>query len=201
VSRNIDDAGFTAQWKILHLNRSYPQIWIGNEYNINNSEFGVRLLMPVDEYQKTTRTAKYAIMFIALTFLSFFMIEMLARRIMHPIHYILIGFALLVFYTLLLSLSEYLSFNSAYLISSLSIILLITGYTKSILKSYAYTSLILIILLVLYSYFYIILQMQDYALMMGSVALFTILGIVMYVTRKTDWFVVLQTKTTVDKTV
>lgn len=186
--REITSDGFNAQWKVLHLNRNYPQRWIGTRYKITPSSFGVNLLLPVDEYQKTMRTAKYAIMFIALTFLSFFMIELLNKKIIHPIQYLLIGFALLVFYTLLLSFSEHIVFKYAYLIASSGILILITTYTKSVLSSNLQTGMIAGILTILYGYLYIVLQLQDYALLMGSLGLFLILAIVMYLTRKIDWF-------------
>ncbi len=190
--REISSDGFRAEWKVLQLNRNFPQKWIGNQHNIAPSTFGVSLLLPVDEYQKTMRTAKYAIMFIALTFLSFFMIELLGKKVIHPIQYLLIGFALLVFYTLLLSLSEYLSFKYSYLIASIGILLLITAYTKNVLSDKLQTVVIATVLVVLYGYLYIILQLQDYALLMGSLGLFVILSIVMYLTRKIDWFAILK---------
>jgi len=176
----------------LHLNRNYPQRWLGNRYKLNGSSFGVNLLLPVDEYQKTMRTAKYAIMFIGLTFLSFFMIELLNRKSLHPIQYLLIGFALLVFYTLLLSFSEYMLFKYAYLIAGAGIIFLITAYTKSVLKSNLLTAVIFGLLLILYGYLYIVMQLQDLALLMGSVGLFVILAVVMYLTRKIDWFTIMK---------
>ena len=187
-SRVISESGFQAKWEILHLNRNYPQQWLGERYKIQPSEFGVNLLLPVDEYQKNMRTAKYAIMFIGLTFLSFFMIELLNRRTLHPIQYLLISFALLVFYTLLLSLSEHLLFKYAYLLASIGTIILITGYTKSVLKNNLQTVIILSILILLYGYLYIVLQLQDFALLMGSIGLFVILATVMFLTRKIDWF-------------
>ncbi len=184
----ISEDGFIANWKVLHLNRNYPQTWVGDKYNVENYAFGVDLLIPVDEYQKNTRTAKYAFMFICLTFLSFFMIELLNKNIMHPIQYLLIGFSLLVFYSLLLSISEHMSFKYAYLVSSSATIILISLYTLSVLKSKFQTSIIFSILLLLYVYLYIVIQLQDFALLIGNIGLFIILSIVMYLTRKIDWF-------------
>jgi inner membrane protein len=157
-----------------------------------SSAFGVNLLLPVDQYQKTMRTAKYAIMFISLTFLAFFMIELLNHKVLHPFHYLLIGFALVLFYTLLLSLSEHLGFDKAYGLAGAAILILITGYSKSVLASKIQTLLIAGILTVLYVYLYIILQLQDYALLMGSLGLFAILAAVMFLTRRVDWFTVLK---------
>jgi len=185
-------AGFDADWKILHLNRNFPQKWTGSNNQIKEASFGVKLLVPVDEYQKNMRTAKYAFMFIGLTFLSFFMIELLNKKLIHPIQYLLIGFSLLVFYTLLLSFSEQMLFKYAYLISSIATIGLITSYTKGVLKDNRQTGIIFLILVLLYSYLYIVLQLQDLALMIGSIGLFSILSLVMYLTRKVDWFSTLQ---------
>ena len=188
VNREISAEGFRADWKILHLNRNFPQQWIGSEFKVSEALFGVNLLLAVDEYQKTMRTAKYAIMFISLTFLTFFMIELLSKKVIHPIQYLLIGFALLIFYTLLLSISEYLVFKYAYLIAALGIIILISLYTKSVLTNVLQTGIIAGVLIILYGYLYIILQLQDYALLMGSIGLFVVLAVVMYLTRRIDWF-------------
>jgi inner membrane protein len=190
VARQVQSNHFNAEWKVLHLNRNYPQQWLGSRHKIMDSSFGVELLLPIDEYQKTMRTAKYAIMFIALTFLAFFLTEVLNKKVIHPIQYILIGLALILFYTLLLSFSEHIKFNPAYLLSSLAIIALVTAYTKSVLSNNLATAIIAGILIILYGFLYIILQLQDYALLLGSVGLFIILAIVMYVTRKIDWFAI-----------
>jgi inner membrane protein len=186
--RNVTEQNFSATWKILHLNRNYPQSWTNNAYTVKESGFGVKLKLAIDEYQKTMRTAKYAIMFLALTFLSFFMAEILTRRVIHPIQYVLIGLALVIFYTLLLSISEQINFNKAYIVSSAAIILLITAYTRSVLKHWTATGIIFGILTILYGFLFIILQLQDYALLLGSLGLFVILGLVMYITRNIDWF-------------
>ena len=188
TDHEIDENGFTANWKVLHSNRNFPQKWVGNKHKIEEFSFGVDLLIPVDEYQKNMRTAKYAFMFISLTFLSFFMIELLNKKVIHPIQYLLIGFSLLVFYSLLLSISEHISFKYAYLISSIATIALISTYTISVLKSRLQTSIIFSILVLLYVYLFIVIQLQDFALLIGSIGLFVILSLVMFLTRKIDWF-------------
>ena len=187
-SREIDDDGFTAHWNVLHLNRNYPQAWIGAQHKVKDSAFGVNLLIPVDSYQKSERSIKYAILFIGLTFLVFFFIEIINKKRVHPIQYILVGLALCLFYTLLLSISEHTSFNIAYGISTLLTIGLISTYTKTVLKSNALTGLMGGILIILYLFIFIIIQLQDYALLMGSIGLFIILGLVMYFSRKIDWY-------------
>lgn len=188
VNRDISSSGFQSNWEVLHLNRNFSQQWTGPNQEVSNAVFGVDLLLPVDEYQKTMRTAKYAIMFIALTFLTFFMMELLGKKVIHPVQYLLIGFALLLFYTLLLSISEYLVFKLAYVIAALAIISLITVYSYRVLSDIRKAGIILGVLTLLYGYLYILLQLQDYALLMGSIGLFVVLSLVMYLTRNIDWF-------------
>jgi inner membrane protein len=187
-NRNINETGFSAEWKVLHLNRPYPQQWIGNKYTIDESSFGVKLLLPVDHYQKSLRSVKYAIMFISLTFLIFFFTEILNKKRIHPIQYLLVGLGLSVFYTLLVSLSEQISFNLAYLIASLSIISLITAYSYSMLKNIKLTAIVAFVLTVLYVFLFTVIQLQDYSLLLGSIGLFLALAIVMYLSRKVDWY-------------
>ena len=187
-NRDVSDKGFTAYWNILHLNRNYPQSWTGNKYLTNESSFGIDLLLPVDNYQKVTRAIKYAIMFICFTFLVFFFIEVLNKVFIHPIQYILVGIALVIFFVLLLSISEHLEFNLAYILSAVATLLLIAGYIKAILKNNKLTFLITSILFILYSFIFIIIQLQDYALLIGSIGVFIILALVMYYSRKIDWY-------------
>lgn len=199
-SSKITDTSTFATWKILQLNRNYPQYGLGAfirqseqaatavQPGQTDSSFGVRLMLPVDEYQKTNRSAKYAIMFILLTIVSFFFVEIIHKKRVHPIQYLLIGFGIVLFYILLLSISEHLNFDSAYWISCAGIVLMIGLYTQSIFKKISITLLISTILLILYVFFYALLQLQNYSLLMGSVGLFIILGATMYLTRNIDWY-------------
>jgi inner membrane protein len=190
TERVIKDNGFSAQWKVIDVNRNFPQQWISSNYYISSTVFGVKLFKSVDLYQKVMRTVKYAIMFIGLTFLVFFMIEVLNQeniKKMHPIRYLLIGSALVLFYSLLLSLSEHIGFLYAYVLASLSVIILITLYSRSVLVKNSLVALIAGVLSVLYVYLYVILQLEDYALLIGSISIFSILGLVMYLTRNLDW--------------
>lgn len=184
----ITENEFVANWNVLHLNRNFPQYWSGSKYKINDSAFGVDLLLPVGNYQKSYRSIKYAILFIGFTFLVFLFIELLNRIFLHPIQYVLVGLALIVFFTLLLSISEYINFNYAFIVSALATLLLIAGYVKAILKSNKLTLLITGILLILYTFIFVIIQLQNYALLIGSLGVFIILGIVMYYSRKIDWY-------------
>lgn len=187
-SREVGGDGFSAFWEILHLNRSYPQSFRGSVAGVYESEFGVNLLVPVDEYQKSMRSAKYSVIFIALTFLIFFFVQILNRVRIHPIQYLIVGLALCVFYTLLIALSEHIPFNVSYLIAGVSIVSLITFYAHSIFKSKTLTWLMCLILVLLYMFIFSIIQMEDYALLMGSLGLFLVLAIVMFLSRKINWY-------------
>ncbi len=195
--RAINAQGFSANWKVLQLNRNYPQQGTGSfisnngEDNVagnNQVSFGVKLLLPIDEYQKTMRSVKYCVMFIIITFLTFFFVEVLNKKRIHPIQYLLVGFAVCLFYVLLLSISEHLKFDSAYLIACLSCLALITFYVKYIFKNNKLTVIFSSLLLLLYGFFYSLMQLEDYALLLGSVGLFIILTTIMYLTRKIDWY-------------
>ncbi len=188
AERKISKNGFTATWKILHLNRNFPQYWEGGQYNVNNYFFGLKLIITADIYQKATRLSKYALVFIIFTFSAFFFSEIINKNRVHPIQYLLIGLAVILFYVLQLSISEHLNFDYAYLFSSLSITLLISGYSKGILKSNYFALTVFSILTILYVYLYIILQLEDYALLMGSIGLLMVLSVVMFITRKIDWY-------------
>ena len=185
----INEEGFQAQWELFDYNREFPQQWKEDKWDLYDSKFGLELFVPVDEYQQTTRSVKYAILFISLTFLAFFLIiEMLNKRRVHPIQYLLVGFALSMFYLLLISLSEHLSFYMAYLISGICITGLTTFYTKSVSKKCSLTIIMGAIFTGLYGFLYIILRLEDYSLLVGTLGLFIILAAVMVFTRKIDWY-------------
>jgi inner membrane protein len=188
ASRDISAQGFSATWKVLELNRNYPQRWTEKNVDLASSAFGIELILPGDTYQLTERSIKYAILFISLTFMSFFFIEIIHKQRVHPIQYILVGFGLALFYLLLLSLSEHIGFNLSYLIASTAIVAMITGYSKSIFKNNKLIVLMASILIVLYGFLFILLQMQDLTLLIGSAGLFIILSSVMYMSRKIDWY-------------
>lgn len=187
-TREVNNKGFSAAWKILHLNRNYPQSWEDGKHNVGNSRFGVDLRLPVDVYQKSMRVAKYAILFIVLTYLVFFFVEILNNVLIHPIQYILVGIALILFYVLMLAFSEQMYFDSAYILAAIMTISLVFLYCRSILKSWGLAAMTASILTILYGFIFIIIQMQDYALLFGSLGVFLILAVTMYFSRKVDWF-------------
>lgn len=179
--------GFNANWDILYYNRPFSQSFFGSLPNLNEYSFGVNLLVPVDEYQKSERSAKYGYLVIAFTFLFFFLIQAVNKVNIHPFQYLLIGLALVMFYTLLISISEHSNFLYAYLIAAISVIGLISLYTSSVLKKLKFAIFIALSLMALYSFIYVIIQLENYALLAGSIGLFIILGIVMFISRKVEW--------------
>jgi inner membrane protein len=186
--RKIDANGFTASWNILQLNRNFPQQWVNDEYSVSGSAFGVELITPVDNYRKSERSVKYAILFIGLTFLVFFFAEVMTKTRIHPVHYLLSGFAIVIFYSLLTALSEHISFNLAYLISSLTIITMVGAFSKSLYSNWKVVLTVITCLTALYIFLFVILQLTDYSLLLGNIGLVIILGIVMYFSRKIDWY-------------
>lgn len=183
----INKDGFEAEWKILELNRNYPQIFKDAAYPIQESAFSVTFKQLSDLYAKTQRSVKYAFLFIALTFAMYFFMELILKSNVHSIQYVMVGLALCLFYLLLLSISEYLGFDKAYLISTVAIVSMVGLYTSHLFKqkksAFVFTSVIAL----LYSFIYLLIQLQEKALLIGSISLFILLGIVMYFTRNLDW--------------
>ncbi len=206
----VGPKGFSASWKSISHKRNFPQQWTGTAYsfhpidmhsmadavataaavqstNIHSSAFGTSLFMPVNGYQKAMRSVKYAALCILLTFASFFLIEINNKKSVHPFQYGLIGLALILFYTLLLSFSEYIGFTLSYVIASLFTIGLIGWFVKGLLSSVRLASILSVILVLLYVYVFTILQLQDYSLLLGSVGLFITLGVIMHYSKKIQW--------------
>ncbi|HMR16218.1 MAG TPA: cell envelope integrity protein CreD [Mariniflexile sp.] len=186
-TKKITKNGFSAQWNVLHINRVFSQQHLNHIPNLGQFAFGTKFMVMVDEYQKSERSAKYGFLVIALTFLLFFLIQTLSKINIHPFQYLMVGLALTMFYTLLVSISEHSNFLKAYVIAGISVIALITLYSKSILKSIKFPVFIGLSLSALYTFIYVIIQLENYALLVGSIGLFLILGIVMFVSRKIDW--------------
>ncbi|MBI1768945.1 MAG: cell envelope integrity protein CreD [Bacteroidetes bacterium] len=187
-SREISDTKFSARWKILHYNRPFAQAWTDTDMRLSGSEFGVKLVIPVDQYQKSIRTSKYGHLVIILTFVALFLVEITKKIRIHPFQYILIAAALIIYYTLLLSFSEQVGYNIAYAIASLATVLLICLYSFSFLKSRTLVALFTSLLLIFYSFIFIIVLQQDFSLLLGSIGLFLIVGALMYFARKVDWY-------------
>lgn len=186
--REVDNQKFLGQWSVTHLNRNFPQQWIGQKHNTHQATLGVRLQVPVDHYQKAMRSVKYAILFIALNFIVFLFIEIRNKTRIHPFQYALVAFALLLFYVLLTSISEQIGFNPAFFVSALAVTALISWYAHSILGNIRSTIWVILLQSGLYLFLFTILQLQDYALLVGSIGLFIILAIIMRASRQIKWY-------------
>jgi inner membrane protein len=192
-SREISENGFMATWKISSYSKNLPQSWSSDDTTLDSNTlltkaFGVGLYQEVSFYTMIDRSIKYSILFICLTFLTFFMYELLAGLRIHPMQYLLVGLSIALFYLLLLSLAEIIGFLPAYLASTIATTLLITGYCFSVLKAKKRAFSITAILIALYGYLYILLQLEQFSLLFGSVLLFSVLATVMYITRNLDWY-------------
>jgi len=190
-SYKVSEDGFNAEWRISSFGRSYPQTFDTKDVGFDQvllSAAGADLHQVIDIYDMVFRSVKYAVLFIVITFAAFFLFDILGGIRVHPIQYLLIGVALALFYLLLLSFSERIGFSASYALATVMTAGLVTFYSSFVLKSGKRAFLIGAILVALYGYLYLILQLEDFALLAGSLLLFLLLGGTMYVTRNIDWF-------------
>lgn len=189
-TREISAAGFTAAWATTRLATNMThQI---NAYLRGNrgldSLIGVRFVNPADSYAQTDRAIKYGLLFIGLTFAAFFLFEVLKRLAIHPLQYGLTGAALVLFYLLLLSLSEHLDFGTSYVIATVASVALLSYYLIAVLGGVARGLGFGALLSVVFGVLYVLISLEDHALLAGSVTLFGCLALVMALTRKVDWY-------------
>jgi inner membrane protein len=192
--RNISSAGFDAQWQTSFFSTNMEEALARCDVSapltcqdLHSRHFGVSFVDPVDQYLKSERAAKYAFLFIGLTFAGFFLTEVLRRISVHPVQYGLVGLALAVFFLLLLSFSEHIGFAAAYAVSATACVGLITFYVTHVLSSAGQGLGFGAALASLYGLLYGILSSEDYALLMGSLLVFGLLVAVMVLTRRVAW--------------
>jgi inner membrane protein len=189
--REINNEGFQAHWKITDLGRDIPRIWderTNDNPNEDKLSLGVNFFSQVDSYDVVKRSVKYELLFIGITFLSFYLFEILCYLKIHPIQYLFIGAGMVLFYLLFLALSEHIPLFIAYTIAGSAAISIVAGYSITILKSYSKTFIVVISLAVQYAFLYAVLNAEDYALLIGSIGLTCTLVISMYLTRNIDWY-------------
>jgi inner membrane protein len=190
--RTVNEEGFDAAWEIPYLGRNYPQSWLygGKEQQrkLQESAVGVDLVFPLDTYGKTERSIKYELIFIGLTFVGFWLFEILSGIRIHPMQYLFVGGAICLFYLLLLSLAEHAGFIAAYLIAAAMVVSLVTTYARIMLLSRGRAVVVGGGMTALYLYLLTLLQEQEYSLLAGSMGLFVILAGVMYLTRNVNWY-------------
>jgi len=190
-SSTMSTEGFNASWTISGLGRAFPSIMNTDSFNyelVRQSLSTIALYDGVDQYQLVSRTIKYAILFIILTFMAFFFVEVLHKLRVHPIQYAFVGAGLALFYLLLLALSEHVQFVYAYVIAASMTTSMVALYALVILHARRFAGIIGGLLIALYAYLYFVLRSEDYALLLGTILLFGALALVMYITRRVDWY-------------
>mgnify|MGYP000405679589 CR=1 FL=1 len=190
-NRNVTAQGFDADWAISHISRNYPQQWLHHTFDYNKfsaSMVGVDFISPVDNYRMSERSIKYQFLFLLLTFVAIWLLEIVYKLRIHLLQYLFLGLGMCLFYLLLLALSEHISFFWSYIIASTAIVPMTTLYSRSILKTNKRASMIGTGITLLYIYLYSLLQEQNYSMLSGSIGVFVALAIIMYVTRNIDWY-------------
>ncbi|MCU4154883.1 cell envelope integrity protein CreD [Carboxylicivirga sp. A043] len=180
----VNEEGFEANWTVTHLNRNFPQYWLGRGYQIDTHQLGVNLYDPVNHYQKSLRSAKYGILIISLTLLVFLFIELVKKKEVQIIQYLLVGLALVLFFSILTALSEHIGFTWAYLVASLAIIAMVTSYSYGMIKDRQQAFWIFIMLSILYAFLFVLLQLNDFAFLAGNIGLLLALGAIMKASLK-----------------
>jgi inner membrane protein len=188
ITRDVKDSGFNASWQFNKANLPFGTLLRSPKLNASELAFGVTMVQPADQYAKSERAVKYAILIIGLTFSLFFIIEIMQKKPVHPVQYILVGIALVIFYTLLLSFSEFILFDWAYAAAALATITLISFYVKSHFGNWRTAGIFTLVLTLLYTFIFVLVRLEDTALLVGSIGLFFILAIAMYLSRKIDWY-------------
>lgn len=182
--RSITKSGFDAKWIVTDLNRNFPQQWTGSSYHPETDSFGTEFVLQADHYQKSLRSAKYGILFIALTFLALIFMELTIHEKINVFHYLLVAFGLVLFFSLLNAISEQAGFNIAYLAGSVSTILLLCTFLKSVLRKKRPVLMFGGMLVFLYSFIYVLLTLKDYAYLAGNIGLFLLLAVTMRLSLK-----------------
>lgn len=191
TERNVDKDRFTASWRVLDLNRAYGSHWFQGSVApeaLQASAFGVNLVQPVDLYQRAERSVKYGGLFIALTLMTLFLWEHLSRKRLHPFQYGLVALALSVFYLLLLALAEHIGFAYAYALASVALCSLLGIYLAGVFNRTVAGAGSAGAFAGVYGLLYLLITSEDYSLLAGALGLFGVLAIVMFVTRRVDWY-------------
>jgi len=191
TERRVNEQGFASTWSVLDLNRNFGQHWregVQNSDNVAAAAFGVSLYQPASVYQQNVRAGKYGILFVALTFVAFFLFEILRKLRVHPVQYLLVGVALITFYVVLLALSEQIGFAWAYLAAAAVVVLMVGGYAAAVLNQWRAGLILGGMLAIVYALLYGLVVSEQYSLLMGAIALLAVVAALMYLTRRVDWY-------------
>lgn len=190
LKRSISADGFSASWSVPHLARSVPQSWSGNVAVLNKftgTMSGVRFYIPIDTYDLVNRAVKYGVMFLAVAFGSVFVLELLAGQRIHAVQYLFVGFTMILFYVLLLSLAEHMGFARAYGIAAGVTGGMLSLYVGMVMRSRLKGLIMIGVFALLYGLLYFILSLEDYALVAGAITGFTLLTVTMFATIRVNW--------------
>ena len=209
--RSLDASGFTADWRISGLSTVFPRSWKAQDFDVSKDtdmydEYDVYsqkaasksrkspetvkigFITPINHYSQVKRCITYALLFLAVPFLAIFLCELWSAVRIHPIQYFLIGIADVLFYLLLLSFSEHFAFNLSYLIATAGVCTVVGFYTAAIFKQIRWGVLLTAVQAVSYLLLFGILQSEDYALLIGSIGIFCVVALLMFLTRRVDWY-------------
>lgn len=194
AERTVAPEGFSARWVTTHFGRAFPSAWAeipGRETlearTLAATALGVTLATPIDTYRMVERALKYALLVLVLVFAVYFLFEVTSPVRVHPLQYLMVGGALVLFYLGFLALAEFVPVAAAYFSAAAASTLLIGGYSRCVLQAGTRSLLVSGGLAATYGYVYFMLQLQDYALLAGTAALFALLGAAMWATRRLDW--------------
>lgn len=190
IEREVSDKGFSAKWRVPHLARSVPNAWTILDAGVDRfltTQFGVTFYQPVDFYGLVNRALKYGLLFLSVGFMGVFVLELISNKRVHPVQYLFVGLAMVFFYVLLLSLAEHLGFTQAYLIASLATGGMLSLYVSRALDSARSGLLMAALFALLYGLLYLILRLEDYALLAGAIFGFAALTAIMFATLRIDW--------------
>jgi inner membrane protein len=187
--RRITPGGFSAEWSVPYIARGVRAEGSGESLpGLSGTALGVTFVEVADPYQSVTRSTKYLLLFLGLIFLSYFIFEVTTGRKVHPAQYVLVGIAQVIFYLLLLSLAERIGFDQGFLVAGAATVLLLSINAVWIFRSYLEGVKALFIFSVLYALIYLMLSLEDNALLVGAVASFVAIAVAMYLTRRIDWY-------------
>jgi inner membrane protein len=186
----ISDTDFSASWDVNYLSRDIPLFFKdrGEDHDYSGSLFGVNFFRTIDTYALNTRAVKYAVLFLIVPFLTLFLLEIFTKRRIHPVPYLLSGIGNAVFYLLLLSLSEQIPFYTAYFLAALAVTVMMTLYSRALLPSWSKSWYMGLTVSISYVLLYAVLNAESYALLIGSIGAFVVVALIMFLTRKLDWY-------------
>ena len=189
VNRTVSSNGFTAEWSVPFIARGVRAEGQGDTITgLDATALGVSFIEVADPYQSVNRSLKYALLFLGLLFLSYFVFEVTTGKRVHPAQYVLVGIAQIIFYLLLLSIAERVGFDAGFLLAGASTVALLSANASWVFSSRVQGVRALAIFSLLYALIYLMLRLEDNALLVGAITSFLAVAAAMYLTRRIDWY-------------